>query len=132
MRRTVSEQMAIPAGDFALGDGVVAHALDAGLVAGGTRGQALVAAVLAQAAAVAGAHVAEGARGRGRGRRGGLDRRGRRVRGRGLVRVMCGLVQGALEAAHQGAWQDFRGVGAKGAAQAWQGRGGSSGTPALC
>ena len=51
--------MLIPAGDFTLGDGVVADTLDAGLVARSARRQALVAPVLAKPAAVAGAHIAE-------------------------------------------------------------------------
>ena len=53
------EVLDVAARDLALGDGVVAHALDGGLVARRARRQALVAAVLAQPAAVAGAHVAE-------------------------------------------------------------------------
>lgn len=111
------EVVDVAARDLALGDGVVAHALDGGLVARGARRQPLVAAVLAQAAAVAGADVAERARGRGRGRRRGLRRRRGRVGRRGLVAVGRRLLQGALEAAHQGAWQDGRGRAGTRAAQ---------------
>ena len=98
----------IPARNLTLGDGIIAHALDAGLVARGARRQALVASVLAQPAAIAGAHVAEGARRRGRGGRCRLRGRHGRVRRRGFVPVMRRLVQRALEAAHQGAWQESR------------------------
>lgn len=99
----------VAARDLALGDGVVADALDGRLVARRARRQPLVAAVLAQPAAVARADVAERRRraaagaGAGRGGRGAgrLVRRGR-VGRRGQLAVM-GLVQGAFDAAHLGA-----------------------------
>jgi hypothetical protein len=118
-----------PSRDLALGDGVVADAFLAGLVAGGARRQALVAAVLPQAAPargtrerqvlqrkrtdgegrpVAGGDVAE-RRGRGGGGgRGGLRGGGGRVVRRGGVPVVGGLIVRALEARHQGASQGAR------------------------
>lgn len=50
---------------FSFGDGIVTHALDPGLFARGTCWQALVAAILAQPAAIASGDVAEGGRGGG-------------------------------------------------------------------
>jgi hypothetical protein len=96
-----------PARDLSLCDGVVSDALDTSFITRLTGGEALVAAVFAQAAAVAGAHVAKGTRG-GRGGRGRGLREGGVLR-RGPVSIMSRLLQGALEGSHSGAWQDGQG-----------------------
>lgn len=99
----------VPARYFALGDGVVADAFDRGLVARGARGQTLVAFVLAQSAAVAGAHIAErrDCRCCGRDGRGRLLRGNGRFGGRMEVPIMGVLLQGAFEVGHRGSHQDM-------------------------
>lgn len=90
----------VPAGNLLLGDRIVADTRNARLGAAGTARQPLIAAVLAQATAVAGAHVAEVAAlsGLGGGRRGrgggGGGHVGRLVGGARLVVMGARLVDG--------------------------------------